>query len=68
MTISDAVLQGMAEEMRNALIARGLDPTNPPVDSNPPIERAFREYCARGGDMYDDPNQFIQALIQEVGR
>lgn len=66
--MTDAILVGMASELRNALVNRGLDPANPPIDSAPPSGTAWREYCARGGEGYDDPDEFMKALIGEVKR
>jgi hypothetical protein len=67
-SVNDTVLIGMAAQLREALVQAGADPTNPPSDSRPPADRAYREYCARGGDNYDDAESFVTALVEEVVR
>ncbi len=64
----DPVLKSMATELRGALLAAGLDPTDPPQDSRPPTTAAWTEYQRRGGGQYDDPDDFITALVLEAGR
>jgi hypothetical protein len=65
----DRVLDSMAQELRDALIDRGMDPDHPPdkMTHIPPAKRAFDEYKRRGGSAYPRPNEFIDALIERVG-
>jgi hypothetical protein len=63
----DLVLKGMAAELREALLANGQDPSDPPNHSKPPVEKAWGEYLRRGGDRYTDPNEFLDDLIRRVG-
>lgn len=62
----DPVLEGMADELHEALVSRGMDPKNPPDDENPPLDAFFGEYKRRGGNVYDDPKQAMNSLIEMV--
>jgi len=64
-TKEDPILQGMATELHAALVASGADPKDPPT-GDMPADRAFEEYKARGGDMYDDPQEMTRALVELV--
>jgi hypothetical protein len=61
----DPVLDGMAVQLRDALVAAGLDHRNPPP-GHPPPEKAFFEYQKRGGAVYKDPVMFVEALVAKV--
>jgi hypothetical protein len=65
--VFDPILTKMAEELRAALVERGLDPTSPP-EGLAPAGAAFEQYKLRGGRTYSDPQLFVSALIQEVGK
>jgi hypothetical protein len=65
-TTQDPVIDGLAKELKEALLARGLDPKNPPVHSAPPANRAFAEYQLRGGIMTDE-HKVMEAIIKRTG-
>jgi hypothetical protein len=67
--MTDHVLDGMADELRNVLRQRGLDPKNPPVGQGiptPPAEAAFQEYTRRGGNQFQNADRMVSALITKV--
>jgi hypothetical protein len=64
--VNDPILDRMAEELREALITNGLDPTAPPANSGPPAHRAYGEYVLRGGKVYSDPDKMVKALVEKV--
>lgn len=63
----DAILDGMASEIRDALLRRGLDPEDPPQHRRPPAAKAWQEYQRRGGKQDISPDQFVNALVRRVG-
>lgn len=62
----DPVLNSMAEELKGALVARGLDPKDPP-GGGPPSSAAFAEYKRRGGIGYESADDFAKDLVERVG-
>lgn len=62
----DKIRAQMASELYVALVKAGKDPAHPPTDSKPPADRAWREYCARGGEQYDDPEKFMEDLLVQT--
>lgn len=63
----DEVLFGMAKELRDNLVARSLDPKNPPTNAGPPPnEAAFKEYKRRGGSNYGNADAFMAGLLAAV--
>jgi hypothetical protein len=63
----DNVLDGMARELHDQLVARGLDPKNPPgAASEAPNEAAFAEYKKRGGSNYGNAGAFMEGLLAAV--
>jgi hypothetical protein len=56
----------MATELRDELVARGIDPQEHPPASTLPSRRAFEEYQRRGGKVYDDPDKMGVALVEKV--
>jgi hypothetical protein len=64
--VNDPVLEKMAAELAHALLANGLDPSNPPQGSSPPSSKAFAEYKKRGGDQYADPDEMTKELVRLV--
>lgn len=62
----DPVLDSMADELHRMLLLKGLDPKRPPQESDAPVQTFFTEYKRRGGQVYDDPNEAVAALIEKV--
>jgi hypothetical protein len=62
----DQVLDEMAAELHDALVASGADPRNPPQSDDMPTATFFAEYKRRGGDNYDDAHSAAVALIERV--
>jgi hypothetical protein len=63
----DKVLVEMANELREGLLERDLDPKNPPHGAAP-AKAAWEEYQKRGGDQYTEPHLFMDDLVKEVGK
>lgn len=64
--MADEIMKGMAEELRQTLLAKGLDPKDPPTGSKPPAKAAWGEYKRRGGVGYTDADEFMADLVEEV--
>jgi hypothetical protein len=64
--VTDLILEQMAYELKCALEARGLDPSDPPSQSQPPADAAFAEYQKRGGTQCTDAQSLALALVAEV--
>jgi hypothetical protein len=65
-TTFDSIVREMADDLRAALVKRGLDPKNPPRDTPPPTQAAFNEYRRRGGRNYTNADTFMADLIDAV--
>lgn len=65
-TLTDPILTTMADELRAALVALGLDPTSPPPGPMPSA-RVWEEYQRRGGTVYTDADTMAAALVEETG-
>lgn len=65
MVTGDPILHEMAAELHAALLARGLNPSDPPVGISP-ADKAFAEYLKRGGTVYSDKQHFAKSLVESV--
>lgn len=63
----DAVLAGMANELREALEMSGIPlDSHPALDPPPPGDKVWAEYRRRGGDRFADKDTLVRALVEEV--